>query len=612
MTFLERLSSGWLAPVLLAALTFFASLPGVFLVPALDRDESRFAQASKQMLETGDYIQIRYQDEGRNKKPAGIHWLQAAATAIASEASAKEIWSYRLPSLIGAVLATLATFWCGLPLVGRRAAFLGAALFGSGLLLTSEAHIAKTDAVLVALTVVAMGALARLYISGGDGRQRRWVFLLWISLGLSFLIKGPVSMLVAGLAIVALCLVRREVGWVRPVLNFWAIGVFVLLVLPWFVWIQIATGGDYIEGAVGKDLRDKLVSASEGHGGWPGYHLAFLVTHFFPATLVLVPSLVLLIRTLCGRTLDTLAEERTGLLFLAAWAGPTWVFFELLPTKLSHYILPAYPALGLVCGWGVLRLMRGGRLPVSRFASGVLFAIGSGVLVVLMSPWGLSALQSDAAGDFRQSADAGAVLASWLPYAAIPLWLWAAGAVSVVATLVLCGFRQYGLSVLSAIAASLLIGWHIRAVALPGAVWVQPTVSAQIALAEVCAVPDKIDEACARDAPTHVRAIGYAEPSLVFTTGTKTQIPPRTLVDVPGDLNAYPVVYLLNLEDPAGVSARENLLADAAGLGRCVSESAPVYALNYSNGDPVAFVALRIDGGACAALPALRNGPGPL
>ena len=46
-----------------------------------DRDESRFAQASKEMLEENNYIVIQYQDELRNKKPAGIHWLQAASTA---------------------------------------------------------------------------------------------------------------------------------------------------------------------------------------------------------------------------------------------------------------------------------------------------------------------------------------------------------------------------------------------------------------------------------------------------------------------------------------------------------------------------------------------------
>ena len=79
---LDQWTRGIRAYVLLFLLTFVTAAPGVFTMPALDRDESRFAQASKQMLETGDYIKIRYQDEERNKKPAGIHWLQSATTAI--------------------------------------------------------------------------------------------------------------------------------------------------------------------------------------------------------------------------------------------------------------------------------------------------------------------------------------------------------------------------------------------------------------------------------------------------------------------------------------------------------------------------------------------------
>ena len=101
MTLLSRLSQGWKAYVLLALLTFAAAVPGVVSMPALDRDESRFAQASKQMLETGDFIQIRYQDEGRNKKPAGIHWLQAASTKVLAGDNQAQIWTcllYTSPS----------------------------------------------------------------------------------------------------------------------------------------------------------------------------------------------------------------------------------------------------------------------------------------------------------------------------------------------------------------------------------------------------------------------------------------------------------------------------------------------------------------------------------
>ncbi|MGO9543748.1 MAG: ArnT family glycosyltransferase, partial [Rhodomicrobium sp.] len=58
-------------------------LPGIASLPPTDRDEARFAQASKQMLETGNYVDIRFQTEARYKKPIGIYWLQSAAVTAA-------------------------------------------------------------------------------------------------------------------------------------------------------------------------------------------------------------------------------------------------------------------------------------------------------------------------------------------------------------------------------------------------------------------------------------------------------------------------------------------------------------------------------------------------
>ena len=67
------------AAALLVAFSLLAFLPGFFQIPPVDRDEARFAQATKQMLETHEYVDIRFQNEVRYKKPVGIYWLQAAA-----------------------------------------------------------------------------------------------------------------------------------------------------------------------------------------------------------------------------------------------------------------------------------------------------------------------------------------------------------------------------------------------------------------------------------------------------------------------------------------------------------------------------------------------------
>src|ERR1700684_3151224 len=106
------------AVAVLVLISLLAFLPGFFQIPPVDRDEAYFAQATKQMIETGDYIDIRYQDDVRYRKPVGIYWLQAAvvntASALGVPNAREKIWLYRVPSLLGAIGAVLATFWCGL------------------------------------------------------------------------------------------------------------------------------------------------------------------------------------------------------------------------------------------------------------------------------------------------------------------------------------------------------------------------------------------------------------------------------------------------------------------------------------------------------------------
>lgn len=72
---LDAWSRGWRGPLFAALLAMVAGLPGLLAMPPLDRDESRFAQATAQMLETDDMVVIKFQDQPRFKKPVGIHWL---------------------------------------------------------------------------------------------------------------------------------------------------------------------------------------------------------------------------------------------------------------------------------------------------------------------------------------------------------------------------------------------------------------------------------------------------------------------------------------------------------------------------------------------------------
>src|SRR5262249_50666369 len=117
-----------IAFLLVCGALFF--LPGFFSIPPVDRDEARFAQATKQMVETGDFVDIRFQEVVRYKKPVGIYWMQAGAvksfSALGLPRAEVRIWVYRIPSLIGAIGAVLLTYWAALAFATRRGAVFAA------------------------------------------------------------------------------------------------------------------------------------------------------------------------------------------------------------------------------------------------------------------------------------------------------------------------------------------------------------------------------------------------------------------------------------------------------------------------------------------------------
>ncbi|MGL4406100.1 MAG: ArnT family glycosyltransferase, partial [Notoacmeibacter sp.] len=192
--------------VLLAFAAFAFFLPGIATLPPIDRDESRFVQASKQMLETNDFIDIKFQNIDRYKKPIGIYWLQTAAVKLTGGDAESTIWRYRLVSVLSGVASVLLITLLGARMFGTQTG-LAAGIMLAGLLgLAFEGRIAKTDGTLLAVTLLAQTALAFIYLSAKDGLSlsKRWPVLLWLAVGIVILIKGPITLLIVALTIIGL------------------------------------------------------------------------------------------------------------------------------------------------------------------------------------------------------------------------------------------------------------------------------------------------------------------------------------------------------------------------------------------------------------------------
>jgi 4-amino-4-deoxy-L-arabinose transferase-like glycosyltransferase len=333
----ERLNRHAYLFLLLLCLTFF--VPGLATLPPTDRDESLFAQASKQMIENGNVVDIRFQDQPRYKKPIGIYWLQAASVRLLDPHHLNEIWAYRVPSLLGATLAVLMTAGLGTLLFGPGAGLLAAIMMADCLILNVEARLAKTDAALLGSIMVAQYALARAYIGYGQTKigGGLW-FAFWTALGAGILLKGPIILLIVIATLLWLRVTEKNLRWFAVLKPLIGIPYLLLLVAPWFAAIMLASKGQFLEQSAGHDLLGKLWQ-DQGRGFLPPglYLLAFPIS-FFPFSLW----------AMMAAPDSWINRREPSVRFCLGWIIPAWIAFELALAKLPHYVMPLYPAIAML------------------------------------------------------------------------------------------------------------------------------------------------------------------------------------------------------------------------------------------------------------------------
>ncbi|KTC76078.1 melitin resistance protein [Legionella birminghamensis] len=365
--------------VVILSLLFFAS--GIQKLPVIDRDEAHFAQASRQMLQSGNFFQIRFQDRTRFQKPPGINWLQAGSVKLFSGADSNHIWPYRIPSLLGALFAVLATLYLGTRLLTERIGFIASLFLASSLLLVAEAHMGVIDAALLASVVLMQAALWIVYQASANKVRVNylWPLCFWLAMAAGLVLKG-VTPLVGLLSITALCIIDRDLRWLRNLWPFTGLALLLSLSLIWVILVNEAEHSNYLMQMIHKDLLPKLKGGHESHGKPPLFHLAILPLTFWPASLFLWPAGVYAFRH----------RKETAVKFLLAWIIPTWAFFELMPTKLPQYILPVFPALALLSAMAVESLLNGEFLRGSRwlkFLQGMwgVLSLGFAVFILVIS-----------------------------------------------------------------------------------------------------------------------------------------------------------------------------------------------------------------------------------
>ena len=307
---------------------------GNWSLPLIDRDEPRFAEASREMKQTGDFIVPRLNGEYRFDKPPLIYWCQVVSFDLLGETD----FAARLPSAIFAALSGIVTWLFASRIYGARIGFWSAVLFATSLQVFIHARAAVADMPLVFFFLTATWAdWERLRIP----RSALWWWMFYLSLGLGFLAKGPAALLPALFGPV-----QRFINPCTRRIDITSSLLGALVVLStigvWGVPALIETGGQYLQVGLGKHVFQRSMHPMESHGlpGVAGY-LASLPFYFVTTFFSFLPWCLFLPR--CAKRFWLRREAAENYLL-----GPVlivFLVFTFIQTKLPHYVLPAYPML---------------------------------------------------------------------------------------------------------------------------------------------------------------------------------------------------------------------------------------------------------------------------
>ncbi|GAN67865.1 ArnT family glycosyltransferase [Acetobacter orleanensis] len=479
------------ALALLGLFAFFLFLPGRASTPPFDRDEPRYMEATAQMLESGNFVDVRFQDKPRYLQPAGIYWLEAASVAATGTLKSRAVWAYRLPSLLAMTASVVLTAWMASVLFGATAGLGAGMLLMVSVLVTAENRMGTIDSTLLLTVLLAQAGLLRALCDREAGRVTpvKTALLYWGAIGCGLMLKGPVILIPSLATPLCLAAVERNFSLWRRLRPVWGWLVSLAILLPWCVAIGVVSHGEFFRRAVGTNFLGKVASGQQAHGLPPGYHLLVFLIAFWPGSFF------------AAAALPAVWKNRALLpvKYLLCWIIPHWVVFEAIATKLPHYVLPTYPAIAILtagmlaqgspvwAGWP--------RALWARFGLGVygvLWAV-AGVALALAGPlllWKLEHVVSPAAL---------ILTAGSLPLLGLSIFfIWRSELRKALLTSAACAMLLY-------------TGLFLVVVPRLQSIWLAPRLTALAQSHHPCAEMD-------------VSSVSFSEPSLVFLMGGKVHL----------------------------------------------------------------------------------------
>ncbi len=353
--------------LLLGSVTFLAGLGR----PAIgDSDEAFYAEAAREMRERGDWLTPYYNYETRFQKPVLYYWLIGGTYAMAGigEAQAR-LWAALSGIGLALVTAAAGRRWRDEP-TGLLAGAIVATSFGY----FSIGRLSLPDlplAFFVTLTVYAtlVGTL------DDHPRATRWLALAGAAAGGALLMKGPVGLVVAGLAILPAWWLQRRRVRVPVAGALLAVALLAAIGLPWYVAMYLAHGRPYLDSFFLGDNFERFATSrfNDPRPFW--FYLPIVVGGMLPWTPLAAAALPPL------RALVDRRETASALtLRLAVWALVPLLFFTASIGKQPRYILPILPPLALLLAMAIRR-----RVAVSGDRRDPVLQVPAAVIALLLA-----------------------------------------------------------------------------------------------------------------------------------------------------------------------------------------------------------------------------------
>ena len=370
-----------LAVVVLASYLFVTTRSTLW-----DRDETRFSEATVEMVYSGDYLVPTFRGELRPDKPILIYWLMSLPVRLFGPTEL----ACRFFAPVGAALACLFTYWIACQLSVPGIGLLAMIILATTPLLLVTGTAATTDAVLLATIT---GAITVFH----DALKKRPTLIhgagVALFLGAALLTKGPVGLVLPITVMIMILLLARRFSFTWAGYLFAYSLLAVAIFVAWGIPANLATGGEFLRRGMGDNAMAHILRPMEGHGGsrllFLPFYVPVVIFAFFPWILFLPGA----ISAVAGGRVG----GRAGRSFLLGWMLPMVLVMSFVSTKLPHYILPIWPALSLAVAGTIESAERGmlsGRdLKWFVYGRWLFAAIGiAGGAALVLGPWFVPAL----------------------------------------------------------------------------------------------------------------------------------------------------------------------------------------------------------------------------